>query len=950
MQKQQEMKTNSNQSSEEFIEFICREKTKLSVPLSFLNRYPKSIFAITYRVFKKKQADKHTFNIYYPDSLLQHVFLILNHELSIDSSIPLKDLCDIYEIIIEYGGPEALSFKISIFECLVNILCDFLEKNNCQVDRESLYNPEKGCKIAKYNPFTDETINSFRKHSLLFNFFNVNEVILKTYFFEDIPQEYIYPTEILDIFPKLEDYWISLSFLYEKTCIQITPSDPHYNSLYKEYKRQYYKKNYPRSYVNFIELNDAYQRNHLKPNHVSLDINVSYNNDNDDTDSDYDDCLVRNLPVAANDHITIDIDKEIENEKHKPVLYIPEISNYSRNYSELSFLFLRTKERNDPACLSSCIFNIYFTGFDKGIPYLRNISHPIFKQVQGEDYEVLKYILQIPVCKQLRLASGLYNPPLRLQVHTPSILRALNEGLLDSIQYICILNYIQYGAYPEHIEFFKNILTTHVFPNVTTLIITGHGYDDTNLLFQTSFLPYITRKNFPQLHIYDLRDYIYNTDNDVMEYLSTDIFQESFLQLIDSIEITDNEYTISKLYFPDSIFEKLVNINKQHKIVIYSPFAVNQYYSFTKSLFDSGAMYIEKLAFEFKHMMQMDTDYSDLNLTDFSALKPVLTYYKLIKGIQCDRLEALYCDFYYKSCDNFASVLSDYFKFMCCHKYDTVTYLNISLKDAFGDRVVHPTEEILNIHSTCIYDFMKLFSSKVEHLSLDLSSNIIQTSSTLMKCLKLPLWKGLKHLELSTNKIIDEIDLFKLLAALITSEKFYQLETLKVSYDGDNYDLEPLLLFMDLMKSNNIMSLLHLNTFYIFIMIGNAMSNMHSIKNIIPSFPSLYCCMNKEQKIFRMDPFLYRMNHFKEYCDYIYESLSCSYTTHMKIIEIYAKDNVFMMNIVHLISSGHFICLEEVIFHVDKSLNYYRYLTTLYTYMKKTKKRFRILIKDLDEA
>ncbi|KAK8797569.1 hypothetical protein WA158_005915 [Blastocystis sp. Blastoise] len=67
-------------------------------------------------------------------------------------------------------------------------------------------------------------------------------------FSEDIPYEYIYPSNLHEVFPKLEMLFIEPSYYSHRKEIYIPPSDPHYTLLYKEYKRQYYETYFPKEY------------------------------------------------------------------------------------------------------------------------------------------------------------------------------------------------------------------------------------------------------------------------------------------------------------------------------------------------------------------------------------------------------------------------------------------------------------------------------------------------------------------------------------------------------------------------------------------------------------------------------------------------------------------------------------------------------------------------------
>ncbi|KAK8809683.1 hypothetical protein WA158_000626 [Blastocystis sp. Blastoise] len=289
--------------------------------------------------------------------------------------LPLKDVISIHSDINYFYGDESYEDKIRIYTFLWDSLQSFIVNNKYII--------------------TEERNQLFYQYSPLFDFFNITIVTLKFDFSEDIPYEYIYSSNLHEVFQKLEMLFIEPSYYSHRKEIYIPPSDPHYSLLTR------YTTSNCRAIVIFV-FND-------------------------------------------------------------------------------SLLFIH-----------------------------------------------------FPIMKHIKQLVTLQNPRVKIQFDIPPLLITIRDGLVDTIIIFNIFNFIQPGSYPEYIQLFKDIITTHVFPNVTTLKITYFSYDLYIPLFQ-EILQLITRNHFPKLHIYDISDIIRNEIHIYKENYKFVLFYESIIQLMDTI-------------------------------------------------------------------------------------------------------------------------------------------------------------------------------------------------------------------------------------------------------------------------------------------------------------------------------------------------------------------------------------------------------------------------------
>ncbi|KAK8808611.1 hypothetical protein WA158_008512 [Blastocystis sp. Blastoise] len=438
-----------NESQQPSVNFIFQDEKRICVPLAFLKRFPKSHLSL---IMENPENFINNENAYYIDSpsmCLMKAIEYMNGSYLIESC-SLDDVVNIYDTLLFYFGNEYTEYQLTMEKFFVDSFMIFMKENNCKLDYDSkdtdhdcLYNTDKKRKMVIYGVFTEERNKIFLQTSFLFDFFNVVEVTMTYEFSQSIPYECIYPSNLYEIFTKLETYEINAEY-YQRTETRVTPASLHYDSLYEEYKRKYYEKYYPEAF-------EAHVRRHpIRSGRILNKIFLSSSNDTKKDDKEED--------VIHHEIIDIDIDEEINSmkEEDKPVLYV------QSNLEVIHFL-------DYPPEIDIYMFN-----------------SPIVKQLKANPLDNCSTIL--------------------LQTSIQPYINALQDGLFDNIQILDLRNLISLNLTKDEMLLFKSIFEEHVFSNITTIKINVTHLGLTDLLLTSVILSLITRNNFPKLSSYDIYD------------------------------------------------------------------------------------------------------------------------------------------------------------------------------------------------------------------------------------------------------------------------------------------------------------------------------------------------------------------------------------------------------------------------------------------------------------
>ncbi|KAK8797555.1 hypothetical protein WA158_005901 [Blastocystis sp. Blastoise] len=495
------------------INLIFQDERKISIPLSFLKNYQNSMLYKAYTSSESYLEDEGAYYIDSPFLSIDKLVDVMCNSVPLDS-FSFQELIDLNETLTHFLGYESIDYQMKITDFLVQLFLTFIEENNYV--------------------FTEERNKLFLQHSYLFDYFNVIDVTLQYDFDDRIPYEYIYPSNLHDLFPKIKRYVIDGIFSYIhkfitylacyyplKNYIQIKSTDIHYIPLYKEYKRQYYEKD-----------NESIEKEEKENFHDEI--------------------------------IDIDIDEEIRNEKEeeKPDIYIESLSDYSREYNEEMI----KKEKNDSPIDDKIIYSLYYFIFVDDNEIIDR-HHPILYDRDFESNDILFYILNLPICMQLKnIKINFYKLKFLLQLEIPSLLLFLKDSLYSSLEIfnisqLCDLYNKEYDVV-EFINKYFSFLCKGNYNTVTSLAINFHMDIEEELEETDDSEIYDTNKSNDYKHIEKKLEQLCESDIHTLN----DIIYHFFSLFSDNIK----EFKIDGHFVRNSIFltEKYISLpfwsNIQH--------------------------------------------------------------------------------------------------------------------------------------------------------------------------------------------------------------------------------------------------------------------------------------------------------------------------------------------------------------------------------------------------
>ncbi|KAK8811385.1 hypothetical protein WA158_003119 [Blastocystis sp. Blastoise] len=871
------------------INFIFQDESKISVQLSCLKKYPKSLLFLIYENPENYIIDEDS---YYIDSLpfsIQNMFLFIENKLILDS-LSMNEIFNISDSLKYFLGNETIQYLLKIEDFQTESLKQFIKDNQCEINEDFVFADNKQRELIIYDVFTKERNIQFLEHSLLFNLCNITKVILKFDFSDNIPYESIYPSNLHTIFPKLETYTIQVCYYPTKKEIRVKRSNPYYYRIYKEYKLLYYEENYPQLYNEYINIHIEDWNNHYYKDRIQV-VN----------DKNTWSIMKNKLKQLFQRIDIIDIDEEIRNEnENQPDLYIQSLSHYSYKYNKQ---IVDIQRKNPSLKIESDCISFDFIYVDSN--QVRDIAHPILKRPYSECDEIVNYILNLPICKQLKTIEYQQKSFDLLQVEIPPFLKAFQDGIFDTIQILNIYNFLQLDSYPEYIQLVKDIIATHVFPNVTTLQIDHISKTNKDITILKEILSLITRDRFPLLHIYDLCHLQYTGDPSRIQSIMNTLFPISLIQLFDSILFADSKEQLNSPLFDRETIDNLYRINKQHKLNIYINFDVSNYDPLWKQFYDSDIIRINTIYYNFHNIYKMNVDYTNLDLTQCS----INHLYLCMNTFQYEVIDKMKNKFIninnkilhkvsleitnFHEINNYEELnryLNEYFSLFSTINYQNVSSLAIYRNEWFDNH------KIINIQSldintdTILYNFFSLFSNQLGTLSI--SCNFF-TDYLLNKCMNSNLWKNIQHLSfiLSSSTIFN--DVFICLSNYIKQNKLLKLASLDIqlysnSKDPDyEFDLTPIYTFMDSFKESTSLSLPLFKEFTIELCtISTGIQIL--IPNVFECFPSLSFYLHKPIHSIIMCKSLIQNNEYShDYYDYIYNQLTQDSVEHLLYLELY---------------------------------------------------------------
>ncbi|KAK8809793.1 hypothetical protein WA158_000736 [Blastocystis sp. Blastoise] len=517
--------------------FIFQDDSRFRVPLVILNKYPKSLLSLVFQNSENYIKDEDAYYIDSPPLSICQLVKFMRNKITLDS-MSINEVCDMQDTIEHFFGDEVTDSILKIEDFCYESFKNLLKEQNCELTREFEFGYTHDYELVIHSLFTEEKVDRFLEYSKLFNRYNIAKVSLKFDFSEDIPYEYIYPSNLHEIFPKLKSYRLFPSYYPIQKEIQITSSNIHYSVLYKQYKRLYYIRNDYDKLKKYQEKYPEIEEDPIYDHYIHLYPIQNKNANSQDEKINTD----RDILYDNNNNEYIFIEPEV-----KPDLYIESLSTYSKEYNDKQIELENKGIKNNN---EKCDELFSFSYLDRNNVF--DIEHPIISFI-------------INLFKYYSFTDTQY----KLQINIPPFLNELNNGLLDTMQIINILNFIHPQSYPDYIQLFKDIITTHVFPNLTTILFNFDSVTSDDIILMNNILLLIRREHFPKLSIYDLYTNSCDMCTQIVRNMINLLFPVSFLDLIDIIIINEKR-SIFISYINEDIVNNLLSSNKNHNIHIQS--------------------------------------------------------------------------------------------------------------------------------------------------------------------------------------------------------------------------------------------------------------------------------------------------------------------------------------------------------------------------------------------
>ncbi|KAK8810514.1 hypothetical protein WA158_007089 [Blastocystis sp. Blastoise] len=267
----------------------------------------------------------------------------------------------------------------------------------------------------------------------------------------NIPLEYICPLCIKDIFPSLEELKIKVVTYYKKSDELLNPNNEEYITTYSRlFSRYDYKIKNPEEYDYYTE-SEINEYNKIS----SLDR--------------------KSLYTWNSNHVNVYNERREKNQLPKLYKYIADEAKYTNNYSEVN-----KSEINDECTKQDEVIIQYDDKTSDKTFIIDYIS------TEWGMYQLLRLPSYFSITQITNKPDQSYS-----KYSAKLILKALKEGVFDFLTTLSVVwiekitDTFSYGMY-------STIMSTHLFPNVTTLL-----YDNSGKFTLTS----IKKKCFPKLHI-----------------------------------------------------------------------------------------------------------------------------------------------------------------------------------------------------------------------------------------------------------------------------------------------------------------------------------------------------------------------------------------------------------------------------------------------------------------
>ncbi|KAK8809796.1 hypothetical protein WA158_000739 [Blastocystis sp. Blastoise] len=705
----------------------------------------------------------------------------------------------------------------------------------------------------------------------------------KDQFSEDIPYEYIYPANLQELFPKLQEYIIHFYYYPELECFRVPYSDLHYKKLYSIYKQNYYNMSSLLLYNTYLQKLTENKLIELAKKQLVVYTKIDFWKQ------------LKNKIKRVDEHLVWGtLPDEYNNDEYKdyrPPLYVECYSDYSREYNKQN-----EKQLNDK---QSCSISFSFQN-EKEFP------NELIGQIHfSENYYVdtiASYIYNIPQYKQLNTIECIgankeeaENKCISFSLTIPALLSALKNGIFDNLETMNISTFIENETYDEYKEIFSNVFYSHTFPNLTTLIMDYNMEYSTQYVFYKYLFSSFSREHFPYLHILNISSY--DDINDLTESLPISmkdiytLFNSHFFELIDTIIFDDKSHYYIQKYGKEFI-DLLINVYKKHQFTIkIAEINLNAYSIYWQQLLNSNILFSESLWL------------STLSICDFGS-KEILP--DLSNG-NFKKIDFFIDSFLSKNCDK---QLINTMNTINCEKLE-----EIQIRISYARRFFSMNNNNQFVSNEDIISFQQcltLFSSNIKFLKMNYGL-LCDMVYVLQNFIELPLWINVEEFSICFcyNKLQDVLDQF---IRYFNNHKLLKLKDLSIGIFPLIKSIQPLLSFIENIHNNPPLFFPKLDSFYINFLSDpdDSISKLDDY-NILKSFPSLSFYLHIPINEIYMHSQLGKLGKTSfEYCQYIYNQLQMEYTKTVSKLHIFIKNNHFSDEIIKLIIHGKFPFLKEL--------------------------------------
>ncbi|KAK8811453.1 hypothetical protein WA158_003187 [Blastocystis sp. Blastoise] len=882
---------------------------------------------------------------------IEKVIQYMNGDLALDSSLSVNDVYGMYKSVRYFIGDDAIIYEKTLRNYLLEAFNKFTEENNVElhyntkkpVKRRNLsgnsFSDHKNTIFYLESIFTKERNALFMEYSCLFDLFDVTTVIVFFGFSKDISYEYIYPSNLHTIFPKLIEYDIYPYYYLNYKEIRIPSTDFHYELLYKEYKRLYNNEDYLRE--NYGYTYSDYERDEYGLFKYQIHSEIENNQGN------------QGIKKDENNNISNEV-KEIKNrKKEKPDLYIECILNNSSKYIEES---IPENDKNHYLSYEyDCIAFLFEDSNGSMYYYYYSIK---IKEFHFNN--VFSYILNMPICKQLKTVINNNKQNGLFQIEIPPLLKALRDGYFDTIQMMNFLDFISLDCYKEYIYLFVDIISNHIFPNLTTLIIEENKTDYDCFLLSKLFSS-ISINSFPKLHILDLCGFIKNPSN-ITQYTWIDslISQSSIYTIIDTILLVRNQEEDEVMFFnllEDYTIEKLIELRRNHEFILHTSLFINRYNLIWFQLYNIGALEVENMYF---NLSNVPIIMSDLSLFDLNIYKPnqlyiklditsvnALDYYQHIyTTVNTVNLKTLSILFEYK--DSFEDLyMHEFLNVLSTIDYEQVNTLEIKetiLQNGYIFSLFeNHNNNYLNKEDIHIYEFLSLFSDQIQTLYLG-SANYIDCMYILKHCEDLPLWTNIQDLTICFCRNTNLKDIFNILFYYFDNNKFTKLKSLKIGVHTESFNILDLTSYIYDFQDNNAIHVPLLTTISILTYDSSFRNNNMYIENVLHSFPHIYHLLKNDiNSIIMCKEISRNIDSCSIYNQYIINQFNMDYMKTIYYLVLFANDTKILDTFIDFIINDTFPCLKELNLCIDAKIDFTLYTAKILKYKENSNHYFKLL-------